>query len=73
MEETGNLKGVLRSIVSLLASHHRRLDAIEDRAIALKAAIRGLDPTFDDVHAEHIDDIQQAIQPHVHERERLIA
>lgn len=56
-----NLKAVLECLVTILESNHRRLDELGKAVFALQAAVRGLDPTFDDTLKVKADEIDEEV------------
>jgi ABC-type transporter Mla subunit MlaD len=70
-EET--LRAVFTSLITLLESNHRRLDELAQIVFSLRAAVRGLDPTFDDVIQEKTEEIDSATQHLAQMREERFA
>jgi hypothetical protein len=66
-------KAVSTCFVTILRSNHKRLDELGDRVLALQAAVRGLDPTFDDTLAVKTEQINAAVAHLVLEREKQFA
>lgn len=54
-------KAVFACLVTLLESNHKRLDELGKVVFSLQAAVRGLDPTFDDTLAVKAEEISSAV------------
>ena len=63
MNEPNDLRVALIGLVNYAHETHRRLDELASTVFALQSAVRGLDPTFDDVREAKAAEISAALQP----------
>ena len=61
--KTENLRVLLKGLLTVIESQHRRLDELSNRVGALQATVSPLDPAFDEVHAAMIAEIASVTAP----------
>jgi hypothetical protein len=73
MSESNDLRAALVGIIEYAHGLHRMHDELSNRVFALQSAVRGLDPTFEEVREARAAELASALEPYALRREEQFA